>query len=201
MKHEDFIKEFFGESTGPEQMSYSEFIKENFDVPTLLGQLKYADIVLEGIGGSLPVRLYGETDAVLSDAAESLDALANDERANMGLGVLPETICGAVEVIERLRALPPDEYAIAAFYEDGWGWEKLPEVYMKIMSDPLFRIICDFSDSILVHERTGREVILPPYEDTISRLVRNARDFIVYQTENTDEPQASSVLALMIMKK
>lgn len=201
MKYEDFLKEFFDELTGSEQMNYSEFIKVNLDIPTLLGQLSYIDFVLEGIGGSLPILLYGETEEMLIDAADSMATLANDKNANRGFGVLPETACGAVEVIERLRALPPDEFAFVAFRGDGWGNSGLSEAYNIIRRNPFFRIFCDFAEKILIHERTGHKVILDPYEDSIAGVVWNAQDYIVYQTNNAGEPLASSVLALMIMKR
>ena len=182
-------------------MNYEEFIKENFDAQTLLEQLKDSKVIISGIGGILAIHLHGESEEVLSDAAESLHTLANDERANRGIGVLPETICWPVEVIERLGIIPYDEYAFIAFHEDGWEWNGAFDALGKISRNPLFRLVNNFSEKVLIHEHSGKHGVRFSCGDMIARTFWNAQDYIIYKTINHEDSAAKSVLVLMIMKK
>ena len=182
-------------------MNYEEFVKENFDVPTLLEQLNQSKVIIRGIGGLLEICLYGESEEVLTDAADSLHTLANDEDANRGTGVLPETVCGSVEVIERLRAISHDEYALIAFYEDGWGWDGAFNALEKNSMNPLFRLVSEFSEKILIHEHSGKHGVRFSCGEMIARTVWKAQDFIVYQTVNHQDSAAKSTLVLMILKR
>jgi len=182
-------------------MNYDDFINDNFDVPTLLEQLKNTNVIIGGIGGILSISLYGESEEGLSDAAESLHTLANDERANRGIGVLPETICWPVEVIERLGIISHDEYAFIAFHEDGWGWDGAFDALGKITQNPLFRLVSNFSETVLIHEHSGNHGVHFSCGDMIARTVWKAQDYIIYKTINHEDSAAKSVLVLMIMKK
>ena len=158
--------------------------------------------LLDGlVGGMLAIRLYGESEEVLSDAAESLHTLANDVAANQGIGVLPETVCGAVEVIERLGIIPHDEYAFITFHEDGWGWDGAFDALGKINRNPLFRLVYTFSEKVLIHEHSGNHGVRFSCGDMIARTVWKAQDYIIYKTINREDSMAKTVLVLMIMKK
>ena len=166
----------------------------------LLGQSKTADLVLEGIGGSLPVRFYSETEAELLAAAENLRILANDVRANQGVGFYPYTINGPVEIIERLRLLTENEYNIVAFFAEEWWENGIDDAYEKIARRVFFQSAAEFAEAVIIHEHYGKNVIsfgLLPLRDA----VWNANDTIIYETTNTKEPMAADLLVLLLMKR
>jgi len=180
--------------------SFSAFTKEDFDVPTLLNQMRYADICVAGIGGSVCLRVYFEKVSTLECVAENLNTLAIDKDANYGVGVSPETVCGAIEIIARLKELSYGRYAIVVFYENGHGETGLLNAITKINGDFYFRIAAEFAEAALIHERCSRKVSSYKHPgDKWPQRLWNVRDYIVYQTEDSRSSKEAEALVLLAL--
>ena len=165
---------------------------------TLLGQLESVDVTVTGIGGDAYLRLYGESKDSLAVICEDLNMLAKNEKANIGIGIFPETICGSVEMTLRLTEMFSECAEIVAFYKTGYGRDGLEEAKDAIDRNLTFGMAIEYAEKVFVHERAGKGVKEKDRAElTWSEFLWNAKDYIIYQTNNNDEPQAASILILL----
>jgi hypothetical protein len=156
------------------------------------------DIIVQGIGGCAEVHIYSETDKDLAFVTAHLNYLANDSNANRGIGVYPLSITGSVEIVCRLNSIEGSNYTFLGFCATGIGEHGLAAARDKIMRDPFFLIAVESTKSLVVHECLANCIY--DHTDSVAiwqRSLWEIPDYIIYQTNNSDENWMTSVVALL----
>jgi hypothetical protein len=115
------------------------------------------------------------------EITERLGWLAQNVRENNLIGVMPQTVTGPIDVIDRLNAM--GVYSLIAFYAFGRGEMDAIEAAKSVFENPFYKIVTEYAESALIfyfHESpaTDSDVL----EDMIVRNIWNVDDYIVYQT-------------------